>query len=116
MVKGINNRRDLVEAIALMREQVTDKWLSEGVTILDPATSFIDSTVRIGRDTIIYPNTFLAAGTVIGENCRIGPFVELRGARIGDGAALSFVSITHTPGQTHQSQVESTDHGTAPHP
>ena len=117
VLKGINSRRDLVEAIALMREQVTEKWLSEGVTILDPATSFIDSTVHIGRDTLIYPNTFLAAGTVIGKNCRIGPFVEMRGARISDGAVLSFVSITQaTPGQTQQLEAEPNDHGTGPRP
>jgi len=90
---GINDRRDLMDAIALMREQVTNHLAENGVTLLDPATTFIDSTVTIGRDTVLYPNSFLASGTIIGEGCHIGPFVELRGAKVGDGARLAFVSV-----------------------
>ncbi len=85
---GINTRRDLVEGIARMRQRIIQKWLDNGVTILDPNTTFIDSTVQIGRDTVIYPFTLLEKGTRIGEECRIGPFVYLSGQKIENGETI----------------------------
>ncbi len=89
---GINDRRDLQEAqekfnlrnqLRLMREA--------GVTILQPESVTIEHDVEIGRDTVIYPGTYLAAGTRIGRNCVIGPFVFLKNVRVGDGERLEFV-------------------------
>ncbi len=85
---GINTRRDLVKGIAEMRRRIIDKWLDAGVTILDPKTTFIDTTVEIGADTIIYPFTHLEKGTRIGSGCRIGPFVYLSQAHISDGEEI----------------------------
>ncbi len=85
---GINTRRDLVTGIAEMRRRIVDRWLDAGVTILDPQTTFIDSTVEIGADTIIYPFTHLEKGTRIGKGCRIGPFVYLSRAHVPDGEVV----------------------------
>ena len=62
--------------------------LESGVTILQPETVTIEHDVEIGRDTVIYPCTYLAAGTRIGKNCAIGPFAYLKNARVGDGEKL----------------------------
>ena len=85
---GINTRRDLITGIAEMRRRIIDRWLDAGVTILDPHTTFIDSTVEIGADTIIYPFTHLEKGTRIGSGCRIGPFVYLSQAHVPDGQEI----------------------------
>ncbi|MCJ7526382.1 MAG: hypothetical protein MUP71_14350 [Candidatus Aminicenantes bacterium] len=60
------------------------------MTILQPETVTIEHDVEIGRDTVIFPCTYLAAGTRIGTNCSIGPFVYLKNARIGAGETVRF--------------------------
>jgi bifunctional UDP-N-acetylglucosamine pyrophosphorylase/glucosamine-1-phosphate N-acetyltransferase len=60
------------------------------VTILQPETVTIEHGVEIGRDTVIYPCTYLGAGTVIGKNCVIGPFAYLKNACVNDGETISF--------------------------
>ena len=65
--------------------------IESGVTILQPETVTIEHGVEIGRDTVIYPCTYLAAGTVIGKNCVIGPFAFLKNIRVHDGERLEFV-------------------------
>ena len=64
--------------------------LENGVTILQPETVTIEHDVEIGLDTIIYPCTYLAAGTRIGKNCVIGPFVYLKNVRVNDGEKVIF--------------------------
>jgi bifunctional UDP-N-acetylglucosamine pyrophosphorylase/glucosamine-1-phosphate N-acetyltransferase len=61
------------------------------VTILQPETVTIEHGVEVGRDTVIYPCTYLGAGTVIGKSCVIGPFAFLKNARVNDGEKLEFV-------------------------
>jgi len=70
---GINTRVHLAEAEAVLRKRINTYWMREGVTILDPATTYIESTVAIGQDSIILPNTYLKGNTAIGEGCQIGP-------------------------------------------
>jgi bifunctional UDP-N-acetylglucosamine pyrophosphorylase/glucosamine-1-phosphate N-acetyltransferase len=55
-----------------------------GVSLIDPATTYIEPGVRIGMDTTIWPNTYLQGQTVIGENCSIGPNAILRDTRVGE--------------------------------
>lgn len=55
-----------------------------GVSIVDPATTYIDAGVAIGRDTVVEPNTYLRGATKVGEACRIGPNSDLRDAAVGD--------------------------------
>jgi bifunctional UDP-N-acetylglucosamine pyrophosphorylase/glucosamine-1-phosphate N-acetyltransferase len=88
---GINNRQDLQTAHDKFNFQIQQRLILEkGVTILQPGTVTIEHNVEIGFDTVIYPCTYLAAGTRIGKNCSIGPFVYLKNVRINDGEKLIF--------------------------
>lgn len=91
MIMGINSRRQLAEAENIMRRRILNKLMDDGVTIMDPASTFIEKGVEIGRDTVIYPYTWLEGATKIGEDCQIGPNVRLTNVRIGDTAELQFV-------------------------
>lgn len=91
---GVNDRVALAEAERLMRERINRGHLVEGVTIIDPASTYIEASVRIGADTIIYPGTVLRGDTVIGEDCVIGPQADISGSRIGDGATVKHSVIT----------------------
>jgi bifunctional UDP-N-acetylglucosamine pyrophosphorylase/glucosamine-1-phosphate N-acetyltransferase len=81
---GINTRVHLAEAETILRTQITQRWMMEGVTMLDPATTYIGPKVEIGQDTILLPNTILEGETRIGERCRIGPNTVIRETSIGD--------------------------------
>jgi bifunctional UDP-N-acetylglucosamine pyrophosphorylase/glucosamine-1-phosphate N-acetyltransferase len=59
--------------------------MENGVTVMDPASTFVDSDVVIGRDTVIYPFTWIEGTTVIGEDCRIGPNTRIADSVIGNG-------------------------------
>lgn len=91
MVMGINSRRQLAEAESVMRVRILNKLMDEGVTIMDPVSTFIESSVKIGRDTVIYPFTWLEGNTEIGEDCEIGPNVRLTNVEVGNGTHLQFV-------------------------
>lgn len=91
MVMGINSRKQMAVAEAVMRERILDKLMDSGVTIMDPASTFIEASVKIGRDTIIYPYTWLEGSTVIGEDCEIGPNCRFTDVEIGNGCNLHFV-------------------------
>lgn len=80
---GINDRIALAEAEKIMREKICKQHMKNGVTIMDPNSTYIEDHVTIGMDTIIYPNTWIKAGCRIGENCSIGPNTELDRATIG---------------------------------
>lgn len=80
---GINNRIELAEAAATMRKRILDKLMLSGVTIVDPATTYIDCDVEIGQDTTVYPCTIIERGSRIGPGCEVGPFARLSGVKIG---------------------------------
>lgn len=89
---GINDRRDLQEAQRKFNFRTQQRLMLEnGVTILQPETVTIEHDVEIGRDTVLYPDTYLAAGTRIGKNCAIGPFAYLKNVRVADGEKLEFI-------------------------
>ena len=87
-VLGINDRSHLAQAEAAMRQRINQKWMLEGVTLLAPALTFIDATVEIGQDTVIYPNTYLEGATTIGRQCRLGPNTIVRDSTIGNGCTV----------------------------
>lgn len=91
MVMGINSRKQLSVAESVMRQRVLDKLMDAGVTIMDPASTFIEPGVKIGRDTIIYPYTWLEGSTEIGEDCEIGPNARFTNVKIGDDNHLQFI-------------------------
>ena len=92
---GINNKWELQQAQEKFnRENLKRLAVEEGVTIFQPESVTVECDVEIGRDTVIYPSTYLASGTRIGENCRIDPFVYLENAKIADNREISFKKIT----------------------
>ena len=91
MVMGINSRKQLSVAEGVMRQRILDKLMDSGVTIMDPASTFIEGSVKIGRDTIIYPYTWLEGNTEIGEDCEIGPNARFTNVKIGNDNHLQFI-------------------------
>ncbi|MCX6346167.1 MAG: NTP transferase domain-containing protein [Armatimonadetes bacterium] len=84
-VMGINNRVELAASAAEMRRRINKTHMLAGVTIIDPASAYIDCDVLIGKDTIIHPCTVIERGSNIGANCEVGPFVRLRNVTMADG-------------------------------
>ncbi|HEX9122445.1 MAG TPA: bifunctional UDP-N-acetylglucosamine diphosphorylase/glucosamine-1-phosphate N-acetyltransferase GlmU [Actinomycetota bacterium] len=87
---GPNSRRDFARFSAMLRQRINERHMSSGVTILDPASTYIDADVRIGRDTVILPMTFLEGTTRIGADCRIGPGSRIVDSRVASGATVQF--------------------------
>lgn len=85
---GINTRAQLATAERVMRARVRERVMNEGVTLLDPTTTYIDSDVVIGQDTVIFPNTHLQGKTRVGSDCRIGPNAIIRDSVIGDACVI----------------------------
>jgi bifunctional UDP-N-acetylglucosamine pyrophosphorylase / glucosamine-1-phosphate N-acetyltransferase len=81
---GINDRAQLAAAEAALRERTLNRLMLAGVTIRDPAHTYIDDSVRIGSDTVIEPGCVLRGETVIGAGCTIGPYSMVTSSRIGD--------------------------------
>ena len=81
---GINTRVHLAEAETILRRRILTQHMLNGVTIVDPLSTYIEVDVQIGQDTVIYPNTHLRGRTVVGEDCRIGPNTIIESSRIGD--------------------------------
>lgn len=76
---GINSKAHLAEATKIMNSRVIQKHLDNGVTIVDPATTWISPETTIEADTVIYPSCYINGKNTIGKNCKIGPFAHLRG-------------------------------------
>ena len=85
---GINTRIHLAEAEAAMRTRINRLHMLAGVTIVDPGATYIETGVTIGRDTVIWPNTYLRGKTSIGEGCTIGPNTLAEDTTIGNGCAV----------------------------
>jgi bifunctional UDP-N-acetylglucosamine pyrophosphorylase / glucosamine-1-phosphate N-acetyltransferase len=74
---GVNDRHQLGQAEAELRRRVNERWQAEGVTLVDPASVYIDSTVQLAADVTIFPNTLLQGRTVVGEGAELGPDTRL---------------------------------------
>lgn len=83
-VLGINTRVHLAEAEGVLRRRINRQWMEAGVTIVDPETTYIERSVRIGKDTTIWPNTVLRGRTSIGRGCTIGPNTLIVDSSVGD--------------------------------
>ena len=94
-ILGVNSLRDLAAAREVMQERILLQHLANGVMIEDPATTYIEHGVQIGKDTRILPCTVIRTGCVIGVGCEVGPFAHLRLAtRLEDGAEIgNFVEV-----------------------
>ena len=86
---GINNRAQLADAAMLIREKINHRLMMQGVTMVDPASTYIDYDVTIGPDTTLLPNCVIEKGTVVGEGCLIGANCHLRGVKVEEMAVIS---------------------------
>jgi bifunctional UDP-N-acetylglucosamine pyrophosphorylase/glucosamine-1-phosphate N-acetyltransferase len=87
-VQQVNTRVDLARAEALLRDRVRERLMLDGVTLLDPASTFIDAAVEVGPDTTLLPGVHLQGRTRIGAGCRIGPNAVLRDMTVGDDCEI----------------------------
>jgi len=87
-VLGINDRRELAAAERILRTRILEELMAGGVTITDPATTFVDAGVKVEADTRLLPFTILSGQTVIGEDCTIGPYTQIADSRIGRGCRI----------------------------
>ncbi len=87
-IRGVNDRVQLAEARRALNDRILRAWMLAGVTIVDPASTWIDVTVTIGRDAEIGPQTQLEGATVIGEGARVGAGCLLVDTTVGDDAVL----------------------------
>lgn len=81
---GVNDRVALSQAESYMRNRLALHHMREGVTIIDPASTYIGADVVIGPDTVLLPGTMLEGNTVIGEKSTIGPNTHLKNAQVGN--------------------------------
>ena len=87
-VEGVNDRVQLAALAKAHNKRVCERWMREGVTILDPETTWIEDDVRIERDAVILPGCFLEGNTVIGEGAQVGPYTTLISAVIDADARV----------------------------
>lgn len=92
-VMGINDRVKLARAERIARDRIRQRLMIEGVTMLDPDTTYIDEGVEVGGDTVIYPGALLLGDTQVGERCIIGAHVLIEGSRIGEGTEVKHSSV-----------------------
>jgi bifunctional UDP-N-acetylglucosamine pyrophosphorylase/glucosamine-1-phosphate N-acetyltransferase len=86
---GINDRVQLADMRRLFNRRLTERWMREGVSIIDPATTLIDVQATLGRDAIVYPNTQLYGGTVLAPGAEVGPNCTLTDTFVGEGARVT---------------------------
>ena len=87
---GINSRVQLSGAEKILRRRKNIELMDSGVTIMDPDSTFIDADVTVGRDTVIYPFTWLEGATTVGEGCEIGPNSRFTDTKIGNHVTAQF--------------------------
>ncbi|TGE34074.1 bifunctional UDP-N-acetylglucosamine diphosphorylase/glucosamine-1-phosphate N-acetyltransferase GlmU [Desulfosporosinus sp. Sb-LF] len=87
---GVNSRGQLAEAEAIFRERILEHWMNEGVTLVDPSSTFIDADVELARDVTILPFTRLMGKTRIEEDAVIGPQTSLENCTVGCGSEVIY--------------------------
>jgi bifunctional UDP-N-acetylglucosamine pyrophosphorylase/glucosamine-1-phosphate N-acetyltransferase len=85
---GVNDRRQLAGLAVIQRRRILDRLMTEGVTVLDPATTYVDDTVVVGADTTLHPGVVLEGTTTIGEDCVIGTGSHVSSSQLADGVRL----------------------------
>jgi bifunctional UDP-N-acetylglucosamine pyrophosphorylase/glucosamine-1-phosphate N-acetyltransferase len=95
-VLGINDRVELALARRTMNARLCAQHMRDGVTILDPETTYLEPELEIGADTVIYPNTTVGLLTRIGKHCAIGPNVRLSDATIGERVTICESVVTQS--------------------
>lgn len=93
-VLGINNRLELAEQTTKIRRRIIERLMLDGVTVIDPASTYVDADVEIGADTVLYPQTYIEGKCRIGEGCVIGPSARLVNMEIGNDVTVLFSNLT----------------------
>jgi len=94
---GVNDRSELARATESLRLQKVRSLMEKGVTVYDPASTWIDLDVKVGRDTTLFPSVIIEGCSVIGTHCTLYPHVHIRSSRVGKGASiLSSTMIEHS--------------------
>ena len=94
-ILGVNSRRELAEVTAIINSKRLDALMAEGVTIIDPASTWVGADVIVGAETILHPNVFLEGKTTIGAGCVIHACVRIVDTVVEDGAVINnFCVIT----------------------
>jgi len=83
-IRGINSRTELAEVSTMVRQQKNEELMAAGVTLIDPATTYVDADVVVGADTVIYPCVFLEGSTTIGAACEIHSGSRIVNSTVGD--------------------------------
>jgi bifunctional UDP-N-acetylglucosamine pyrophosphorylase/glucosamine-1-phosphate N-acetyltransferase len=88
LVAGVNDRVQLADLAAELNRRIVARHQRAGVTVIDPATTWVDVDVAIGQDTVVRPGTQLLGATAVGARCEIGPDTTLADVSVGDGASV----------------------------
>lgn len=111
-IYGINSRSNLATAFKIMNSRKLNKLMDNGVTIVDPDSTWISEDTEIGSDTTVYPSTYIEGVNKIGSNCKIGPCAHLRGGvevadncKIGNFVEVKKATIDHNTNAGHLSYI-----------
>jgi bifunctional UDP-N-acetylglucosamine pyrophosphorylase/glucosamine-1-phosphate N-acetyltransferase len=86
---GVNDRHQLSVAEAELRSRINERWMRRGVTMVDPEATYVDSSVELAPDVVLYPGTQLQGLTVVERGAELGPYTQLADCRIGAGAVVT---------------------------
>jgi len=100
-VNGINDRVQLAHATAVLRRRIVEQHMLAGVTVIDPASTYIEDTVAIEADATIWPGCHLMGATVIGRRATIGPFSQVVDSRIGDDCRVVYSVVEQARMDAH---------------
>lgn len=92
-VMGVNTRQELAGATAAMRERILERIMDRGVTVMDPATTWVYPGAQVGQDTVLHPFTTLEGECRVGERCQVGPMTHLIDATLGDEVLVRYSVI-----------------------
>ena len=87
-VQGVNDRVQLAQVRAELNRRLLEQWMLAGVTVVDPATTWVDTQVRLGRDVVLHPGTQLHGATLVDDGAEIGPDTTLTDVVVGAGATV----------------------------
>ncbi len=90
---GINDRVQLAQAEAVMRERILERLMRAGASVTDPAHTYVDADVTVGIDSTLLPGTYLRGATSVGAGCEIGPATMIIDSSIGDRARVSYALV-----------------------
>ena len=86
---GVNDRHQLAVAEAELRDRINERWMRRGVTMVDPEHTYIDTTVELSADVVLYPGTHLQGRTVVAGGAELGPSTQLSDCTVGPRAVVT---------------------------